>query len=206
MATIAAIVISYLLGAIPTAYIIARSQGINIFEVGSGNMGATNVARALGMFWGIAVWVIDSSKGILAVLVARALLPDDSVTAGLLGAIVAIIGHNWSVFVLLLTGRLTGGKGASIVYGTLLIIAPHVLLIMTVIGFVVLVVTRYVSLTVLVMVLAAALSIITLATQELMPPQYVVYIGCVVALIVYRFRENIQRLAQGKERRLGERV
>jgi glycerol-3-phosphate acyltransferase PlsY len=62
------IIISYLLGSIPTAYIVAKTKGVNIFEVGSGNMGATNVIRAMGFWWGILVWAFDSVKGILAII------------------------------------------------------------------------------------------------------------------------------------------
>ena len=64
------IFVSYLIGSLPTAYLIAKIKQFNIFEVGSGNMGSTNVIRALGVWWGMAFWVLDMSKGILALCLA----------------------------------------------------------------------------------------------------------------------------------------
>ncbi|MBZ0302326.1 MAG: glycerol-3-phosphate acyltransferase [Anaerolineae bacterium] len=198
--------ISYVLGAIPTAYVIARLKKVNIFEVGSGNMGATNVSRALGMSWGIVVWVLDMAKGIVAILIARQILSDVPATAAALAAIVCIVGHNWSIFAAMLTGKLRGGKGASIWFGTLIIIAPGVLLGISLIGSLILLVTRYVSLAVLVMFAVATLWIFVLVSQHAMPQEYTYYSVLVSALIVYRFRENIERLLRGTERRLGERI
>ncbi len=206
MIIVVIVTISYVLGAIPTAYVIARIKSVNIFEVGSGNMGATNVSRALGLGWGVLVWILDMAKGIIAIGIARQIAPDDSATATVLAALVSIIGHNWSVFAALLTGKLRGGKGASIWLGTLIVMAPHIVLGVSVVGSLILLITRYVSLTVLVMFGIATLWMLVLVGQQMMPLEYNYYSILVTVLILYRFRENIERLIQGTERRLGERV
>jgi acyl phosphate:glycerol-3-phosphate acyltransferase len=203
---IAVVLISYLLGAVPTAYVIAHMKGINIFKVGSGNMGATNVSRALGFGWGILVWLLDSLKGIVAILVARQIMADNMATATAIAAIFAIIGHNWSIFAAFITGKLRGGKGASIAFGTLLIIAPHIVVGISVVGGAIIAITRYVSLAVLVMFSISTLWMLILVNQKLMAPEYRYYSLLVAAMILYRFRENIKHLLQGTERRLGDRA
>lgn len=211
---LAVIVVSYLLGSLPTAYIIAKTKNVNIFEVGSGNMGGTNIARSLGLGWGIFTTLVDLCKGILAILIARALMPDDRWTATTISAIVVIIGHNWSLFATLINtaankGRLTirGGKGAATALGTMLMVAPvQTILGMAAIFGALIIITRYVSLAVLAAYSLAVTWLLVLAGQGQLPPQYVTYAVLLALLIGWRFRENIQRLITGNERRLGERV
>jgi glycerol-3-phosphate acyltransferase PlsY len=199
------IMFSYLLGSIPTAYLVAKAKGINIFEVGSGNMGATNVMRALGFGWGIFVWFCDSLKGIVAILLGTLLLPDNPGTATAIAATVAVIGHNWSLFALLFTGTLRGGKGAAIWFGTMLVMAPfQVIAGMCLLGGLIIAATRYVSLAVLGMFALSTLWVIVLISQRELRMEYIFYFLTVTAMILYRFRENIQRLLAGTERRIGE--
>src|SRR5690606_18688923 len=113
------ILISYLLGAIPTAYLITQIRGGNIFDIGSGNMGATNVARVMGIGGGILVWLLDMSKGAVAILLARQIMDSNMAWATVLAAVAAIVGHNWSIFVAIVTGKLRGGKGASVAFASL---------------------------------------------------------------------------------------
>lgn len=200
------IFISYMLGAVPTAYLFATVKGINIFQVGSGNMGATNVGRACGFGWGVLVWLLDSMKGIVAIFIARAIMSDNTAAAATLAAVAAIVGHNWSVFATMLTGKVRGGKGASIAFGTLLIIAPYIVLGISLVGGAIIALTRYVSLAVLVMFTISTLWIILLVEQDVMAKEYVYYSLGVAVLIAYRFRENIRALLTGTERRLGERT
>jgi glycerol-3-phosphate acyltransferase PlsY len=204
---IVVVVSSYLLGSIPTAYLIARNKGVNIFEVGSGNMGATNVTRALGFWWGIMVWFFDSLKGVIAILIATLLMPENKAAATAISATVAVVGHNWSLFAAMITGTLRGGKGAAIWFGTMLMIAPvQVIAGMCLMGGLIIAATRYVSLGVLSMFALSMLWIIVLINQQLLPTEYSFYSLMVTAMIVYRFRENIQALLMGTERRLGERT
>jgi glycerol-3-phosphate acyltransferase PlsY len=202
----AVILVGYLLGALPVAYLIARMKNINIFEVGSGNMGATNTSRALGFGWGILVWVLDMLKGVAAIYIGREIMHDSVALATALAAAACVIGHNWSLFVALLTGRLRGGKGASVAFATLLVIAPGIVVGISLIGTFILFVTRYVSLAVLVMFAVATLWMIVLVSQQAMPLEYSYYSLLVAALIAFRFRDNIERLLRGTERRLGERA
>ncbi len=199
------VLLSYLLGSVPSAYLIARGRGVDIFSVGSGNMGATNVARVMGLQWGLLVWSLDSLKGITAILIARGLLPEHNALATVTAALVAIIGHNWSLFAGLLTGSLRGGKGAATAFGTLLLIVPgQVFLVTLALSGAVVALTRYMSLGVLVMFALITGWTSILIVQQQYEPIFGLYLLLMSALIVYRFRGNIQRLLAGTERRLGE--
>lgn len=199
------IVVSYLLGSFPTAYVVARLRNINIFEYGSGNMGATNVIRAMGLGWGLFVWFFDSAKAIIAILIAVQVLPDNRAMATVIAALCAIVGHNWSLFAAIITGTIRGGKGAATAFGTLLMIVPlHVIAAMLVVAGVIIAVTRYVSLGVLLMFVVATVWMLVLVTQAQIPWEYAFYSLALALLIIVRFRGNIQRLLAGTERRLGE--
>ena len=163
------VVISYLLGSIPTGYLVGRLRNVNIFEVGSGNMGATNIVRATGgIGWGALVWFFDSTKGMIAMLIAARLMPENTVTAMVLGAIVAVIGHNWSLFATIITGTIRGGKGAATAFGTLFLFVPLQLIAVMLLlcGFII-ALTRYVSLGVLMMFAVAAIWILVMVSQHL---------------------------------------
>jgi len=120
------VVISYLLGAIPTAYLVIRKKtGGDIRDTGTGNIGAMNVARATESLWYFALtWIIDMAKAALAIFISRWLAflgysPD----WGLIIAVMGIfLGHNWSVFL-----KFSGGKGISCLMGTLLVLEPLLL-------------------------------------------------------------------------------
>ena len=203
------VVISYLLGSIPTAYLVGRFRHVNIFETGSGNMGATNVIRATGgLGWGLLVWFFDSSKGILAMLIAsKLLLPENAVAARVLAAIVTIIGHNWSLFATLLTGTIRGGKGAATAFGTLLLIIPlHFIAVLLIVAGLIIALTRYVSLAVLIMFGLATAWVVVMIMQRVIPFEYLLYVLAIMSLLLIRFRENIQRILAGTERRFGERA
>ncbi|MCA9910293.1 MAG: glycerol-3-phosphate acyltransferase [Anaerolineae bacterium] len=203
---VAVIVLSYFLGAIPTAYVVGRLRNVNIFEVGSGNMGATNISRSLGLAWGILVWIVDSLKGIVAILLSVHILPSNPALASTLAAIASVIGHNWSAIVALITGTLRGGKGASTAWGTLLIIAPVQALVGFLVALAVVIATRFVSLGVLVMFSLVTLWTLVLIAQGVVAPIYTLYFVVIAGLIFIRFRENIDRLLRGTERKLGERT
>jgi glycerol-3-phosphate acyltransferase PlsY len=201
------VLISYLLGSFPTAYLIAKYKRVDIFDVGSGNMGATNVSRAIGLKWGLLVWFLDSAKGIIAIAIAWRILPDNHPAATTIAGLVAIIGHNWSVFASMITGKLRGGKGAATAFGTLLMVAPvQTLVIGFAISTVIVFFTRYMSLGVLVMFTMSMVWIAILTFQRQLPMEFVYYASIMWGMLMMRFRENIQRLLSGTERRLGERA
>ena len=212
---VAIIVIGYLVGSMPTAYLVAKAQNINIFEVGSGSMGGTNVARAVGNGWAIFTALVDVGKGIFAVWLARdIILPDQKGMATTIAAIVVVVGHNWSLFAALLTasvqgGRLRlifrGGKGAATAFGTMLMIQPFQILVASVVAIAIIARTRYVSLGVLTgFMIAIVWLIILVGTTNLQEPIILLYAIALTLMLLVRFRENIYRLRTGTERRLGE--
>lgn len=201
------LVISYLLGSIPSAYVIAKINRVDIFSVGSGNMGATNVSRSISIPAGVLVWFFDSCKGICAILVGKAVFATEPALGVTLAAIFAIVGHNWSLFVWLLIGTIRGGKGAATAFGTLLMLAPApVIAVSFALCSATVFVTRYVSLGVLVLFGLALPWVLVLVAEGKLPQPYTMYSVMTAVLILYRFRENIYKLANGTERRLGERT
>ena len=210
------IVVSYLIGSFPTAYLVAKAQNINIFEVGSGSMGGTNVARAVGKGWALFTALFDAAKGIFAVLLARdVILVDQIGVATSVSATVVVIGHNWSLFATLLSlsfveGRLKliirGGKGAATAFGTMLMIQPFQIIVAACIAILIIARTRYVSLGVLIGFTIANIWLVVLVGTEFQQPILLLYPVALTLMMLVRFRGNIQRLLDGTERRLGERV
>lgn len=120
---IPSIIIGYLLGSIPTAYIVSRvRKGIDIRNIGSRNMGGANVMREIGAREGVLVGLIDVAKGAGAILIAQAL---DIPELWVFGAgFAALVGHNFPVF-----ARFRGGRGAATIIGIFLVLAPEAILI-----------------------------------------------------------------------------
>ena len=204
---ILSIVLGYMIGSLPTAYLLGRLNGINIFEIGSGNMGTTNTIRAMGVKWGATVWIVDIAKGMLAIMIARALLAPHLGWANLIGGVTAIIGHNWSFFAILFTGKLLGGKGAATWLGAFIMIVPvYVIAGIAIVFAAIVALTRYVSLGVLVTISVGALAIFVLATFGILEVGSILFAIIAAVLIFYRHRSNIERLLAGTERRLGEHV
>ena len=144
------VLIAYLLGSIPTGFLVARARGIDIRTVGSGNIGATNVFRILGKPAGILVLLADAAKGWLAVFIVARLIsgwsyPDAGQPASewfrLCAGIAAILGHNYSCWL-----HFKGGKGIATSAGVLVALVPLPLLIILTIWILVFAFTRYVSL------------------------------------------------------------
>lgn len=185
-----AVVAAYLLGSIPFAYLAGRMKGVDIRTVGSKNVGATNVFRTLGRGIGLAVMALDIAKGLVAVLLAKGITdPYWDIAA----AAAAILGHVFPVWL-----RFTGGKGVATAGGTILALTPIPALIVLVIWFVVVALTRYVSLGSI--LAAVAFPPLLLAFRE---PWPLVAFGTVAAaVVVWRHRANIQRLRAGNELRL----
>jgi acyl phosphate:glycerol-3-phosphate acyltransferase len=205
LSAILVVIVSYLLGSVPTAYLAAKFNRVDIFSVGSGNMGATNVVRALGCAWGIGVLLLDISKGIAAIYISRQIMGDSKAAATTISAISVIVGHNWSLFATLLTGTIRGGKGAATAFGTLVMIAPlHILVIMTLLAGLVVAITRYVSLAVLMAFSLAMVWLFVLIVQQELESGFLIYLLLLTALMLVRFKGNIQRLLEGTERRFGE--
>jgi glycerol-3-phosphate acyltransferase PlsY len=194
---IAGLVIAYLAGSIPAAYIAGRLHGVDLRTVGSGNLGATNVVRTLGWKVGVPVYLFDTLTGFLPV----ALLPGvTGQPAGGLWAsaygVAAIVGHVRPVFLL---GK-GGGKGVATAGGVFLGLAPIPTLVAIALFAIVLKLSGYVSLGSLTAAAALPLAIIALGGRS--SPVLVVSV-VVAAFVFWTHRANIGRLRRGEEHRFG---
>ena len=185
-----AIVLAYLLGSIPSGYLAGRLRGIDIREVGSKNVGATNVFRSLGKGIGLAVMGADIAKGILAVAIAIALTDDPwPLVAG--GA--AILGHVFPVWL-----GFRGGKGVAVTAGVAIALMPLAAAAMIPVWILIVAVTRYVS----VASIAAAIFLTPVAWLFGASWPTLVFAGLVSAGVLWRHRGNVDRLRRGTELRL----
>ena len=190
------IVIAYIIGSIPTGYLIVKSKtGDDIRTIGSGSTGATNVKRVLGKKWFFTVLLLDAFKGALPVVLAKLF-----VTAGthlglapVLAAVAVIIGHSKSCFL-----GFKGGKSVASGVGTILALNLTVGAIIAVIWAIITYLTKYVSVG----------SIIALVVSPFLmyffwaPPAYIIYCALGAIYIVYLHRENIKRLIAGNENKV----
>lgn len=182
---LAAIVVSYAIGTIPSAIVVARAKGIDITTFGSGNPGASNVARAIGWKYGIIVFAVDAAKGALPAIAALGHRP----TAYLCGA-AAILGHIFP-----LNRKLKGGKGIATGAGVLLALHPPVMLICAAVWIATMKLTKKASVASIVVIplVMALLVIFGKPAWEIFA-----FIG-IGALIEIRHISNIKRLLSGSE-------
>ena len=181
---------AYLLGSIPTGLLLAKAAGVDIRATGSGNIGATNVYRTLGRSVGIATLVGDCLKGLLPVLVAKYVgMPELWVA---LAGLAAFLGHVYTVFL-----GFKGGKGVATALGVFLGISPLSVLIALVIFIAVVATSRYISLG---SITAAAAMPPVVALLDGRPPLVAVTLA-IALLVIWKHRENIQRLRAGTENR-----
>ena len=200
------VVLAYLLGSIPVGYLLVKytyTRGEDIRNVGSGGIGATNVTRRAGRTAGVVTYLLDVTKGAVAVLLMRLITHDDFLYVGL-AAILAIIGHVFPIFL-----GFRGGKGVATGVGVYLALAPiSVLSTMALWGLIVYL-TRYVSLGSI--LATAAVPLWTLLYYGwLFPSSHVIemliiaLVGC--GVIVLTHHENIKRLLNGTENKIGKRI
>ena len=155
------IAIAYLLGSIPSAYIVARlMKGVDIREVGDGRLGMAFTYRRVGLAGGLTVGLMDLAKGAAAVLFAQVL--GVSLPVVLLAALAAVVGHNWSIFL-----RFQGGKGALTIYGALAVLMFWQLLAALVLGLIVYLITHKTGMAT--GILLGCLSLIIWFTSSLIP-------------------------------------
>ena len=203
--TIAALILSYLLGSIPTAYLFGKAlKGIDIRKIGSGNVGATNALRALGRGPGAAVLLLDILKGLIAVsflgdlFVGKDLLFQEYNLRIIMG-LCSISGHIWTIFL-----NFKGGKGIATSFGVLLGLALRlpglgvVILILIFTWLTVFVLTRIVSLS----SIAAAL-VLPLCVSFFGKTVFLFAFSLLLSVfVIFRHKANISRILQGKEPRL----
>lgn len=196
---------AYLLGSIPTGYLVAQARQVDIRNFGSGNIGATNVFRTLGRTLGTFVLAVDFMKGLVACrLLAPGIVqllspgqPSDSLqneVAMLVAAVTAILGHNYTCWL-----HFRGGKGIATSAGVLTALVPWALLIGLGCWLTFFALFRYVSLASIAAALALPLAVwITGSSLTL-----ILIATCLSLLAIYKHRSNIQRLLNGTEHRFG---
>jgi glycerol-3-phosphate acyltransferase PlsY len=197
-------VAAYLLGSIPTGFLVARAKGIDIRTVGSGNIGATNAFRVLGKPAGAFVLIIDGLKGYVAAawmcdLLLRVLqVPTEQTeTFRIVAGISAVLGHNYTCWL-----RFKGGKGIATTAGVYFALAPLSVTIALVTWIVVALFSRYVS----VASIAAAIALpaaVWITSGNVLLGIVTTALGL---LAILKHRKNIQRLMNGTENRIGRKV
>ncbi len=210
--SIVAAVVGYILGSVPNGYLVAKAHGVDIFKVGSGNPGATNVKRVLGERFGDKgkragnfVFVLDAVKGALAagwVLVyyryvatgpaSAAIAYEELLKLALIGVVAAVLGHSFSVFT-----QFKGGKGVATAVGGLVVLIPVPCLIGVAAWVASFYLTRYVSLG----SLLGAVAVPAASWIQGNPLPINLVTTVLGAFVIFRHRENIKRLLNGTENR-----
>jgi glycerol-3-phosphate acyltransferase PlsY len=202
VALLGTLVAAWLVGSVPTAYLVGRAYGMDLRTVGSGNLGATNAMRSIGWHAGLFVYAVDTLKGYLPVVLGPAVLLEQGIAPpnawGIVLGLVAIWGHVRPVF---LRGN-GGGKGVATASGVFLALDPVATGIAMGAFAIVVALTRYVSLGSL--VAAATLAVVMVVRHGWNDP-LVIVATLVAAFVVYTHRANVVRLRSGTESRLGAR-
>ena len=180
----------YLLGSLPTGYLLAKRAGIDISKEGSGNVGATNVSRILGKKAGITTLAIDTAKGALAVIFAGYILGD--ATFGAVASFAVVCGHCFSI-----PGKLKGGKGVATALGVTLAINPVTGILALIFFAVVFYLSKIVSLA----SVGATLAVPAVAMLLEVEGPYQVALALIALLITYRHKANLIRITRGEEPR-----
>lgn len=186
---------SFLMGSIPCGVLVARLKGIDLKKVGSGNIGATNVLRTAGKWPALLTLAGDIMKGAIPVALGKYLLNDLSME-GIIG-LSAIMGHNFSVFL-----RFRGGKGVATSIGVLLVYSPMAALVTVVIWLAVILLTRYSSLGA---IISFGMLPLTVYGVDYARERLVISL-MMSALLMLRHADNIKRLIQGMEPKIGKRA
>lgn len=200
--TILLALIAYLLGSIPNGFLVARARGIDIRTVGSGNIGATNVFRAVSKPLGLLTFALDALKGFIPAMFFPMIIEratgylDSGRYFSILFAITTVVGHNWTVFM-----KFKGGKGVATAGGGLLAIIPSSIGIGFVVWVIVFFITRYVS-------IASIMTAISVGgvTWWLYFNDYgwplPLAATLLAVVVICQHRDNIRRLCNGTEHRI----
>ncbi|OEH84782.1 acyl-phosphate glycerol 3-phosphate acyltransferase [Desulfuribacillus stibiiarsenatis] len=192
---IASNLIGYLLGSISFSYLVGKYwAGIDIRNFGSGNAGATNTLRVLGVGPGIIVFIFDGLKGVMSVLIAEFISSGDPLVM-IVAGISSIVGHNWPIYL-----KFKGGKGVATTIGVVASLVFWPALYSALIASILLVTTRYVSLASIVFSILIPIFVIFLGYSL----SYIIFTILIAILVCLRHKENIKRLLKGTERKFGE--
>lgn len=187
------LVLAYLLGAIPWAYIMAKTtRGIDIRQCGSGNVGFTNALRTIGKGPAIMVLAGDIGKGMIAVFLVKYFgTPALATLAGLM----VVVGHNYPVFL-----GFKGGKGAAAGFGALLALLPLEAFLAILVWGIAVLITRYVSLGTILGAFTVPIATIFFHNEI----HYLLFSVLGAAFVIVKHHSNISRLLKGTERKIGE--
>ena len=197
MKIILIITFCYLLGSIPFGYIMGKLfKKVDIREFGSGNIGASNALRILGLPLASLVIIGDVGKGILSIYLVKYLNIDSSLILAIAGLAV-ICGHDWSLFL-----GFKGGKGIATTFGVVLALNLTISVLALIIWGVVVITTRYTSLA----SIFAVISIFIFTILFKQPYEYIIFSAIILIFGIIKHKENIKRLKSKKERKIGEKV
>lgn len=189
------IIISYLIGCFSSAYLIGKIfRKMDIRCYGSGNAGATNAMRVMGKKLGVLTFLLDFSKGIIAVLIGYRMM---GYNGGLVAAVFAVIGHDWPIFL-----GFKGGKGVATTIGCFAVLNFPLALISVIIGITVGLTSKFVSLGSIVFLSTVPILKVLFFSSNLNNGFLITSI--ILAIIgIYKHRSNIKRLLEGNENRIG---
>jgi len=189
---ILALIVGYLLGNVSASFIVGKlTKNIDIRKFGSGNAGATNTLRVLGVKAGLLVFFVDILKGVVAVLLGRLAAGD---IGGMLAGAAAVAGHIWPVFL-----SFKGGKGVATSFGVLVVLFPVVALILFAVSASLVAITRFMSLGSITAAVLLPILLLVIGYDWV----YIIFGLALAALVVYLHKGNITRLLAGKENKLG---
>lgn len=188
--------LGYLLGSIPFGLVLTRLAGKgDIREVGSGNIGATNVLRAGGRVLAAATLILDALKATAAVVIAEALWPGlDSVTAGIVAGAGALVGHLYPLWL-----KFRGGKGVATFLGLLIPLLPIAAVVYAIVWIAALLIVRISSVAGMLAAVSAPVTALVLGS-----PYFAIVLAFAI-LVVWRHHENLRRLWRGSEPKIGSR-
>jgi glycerol-3-phosphate acyltransferase PlsY len=201
--SILVLLLGYLLGSLPMGFIFLKLiKKVDITLVGSGRTGGTNAMRAGGVWLGVLTGLADLGKGYLAVFLARILIPD-LIWVHIVAGVLAVVGHNWSIWLYIFTKHFAAGAGtgpnigAAMAFfpGIIVFTVPTVLFFVFVVGY-----ASVASLSTAVLVLTV---FVIRALEYNYPWQYIIYGVLTLIMVAWALRPNIERLIQGTERRVG---
>jgi acyl phosphate:glycerol-3-phosphate acyltransferase len=190
-------IISYLIGSIPAGYLVGRLVGVDIRRIGSGNIGATNVLRALGKPYGYAVFLFDFFKGVAAVQLSTLLAyraHSDRELVGIMAGILCVIGHTYPIWL-----GFRGGKGVATSAGVLFGLMPIAALLVMIVWLVIFQITKYVSVASIGAAVALPLTALLMVSLRRTGMALVYFSICLMVVIIWRHRSNLARLRKGTE-------
>ena len=190
-----AVLLGYLAGSVPFAYLLARRVGIDVRTAGSGNVGAANVLRTTGAWRGVIVMALDVAKGALAVALAN--IGTGGGTLAALSGTAAVVGHIYPVWL-----RFHGGKGVAVAAGVFVVLAHVATATAGALFLITVWMTRYIS-------LGSVAATVALPPAAWLTGASNAVVGSAAgtaALILFRHRANLRRLFAGTERRMGARA